>query len=339
MALVHLLSAASQAERTAYNLAALRSLQRSARLDRFGVHQLSDDAAAADLILFAELYGAGLHFEAIRRHPLVKRYRDKCFLFCSHAFVIPFLPGVYSSIEKQYASNRARAGFHVPELQNEFTSFAPPTDDLPYLFSFMGSTANAPVRRAIGRLHHARMFFRDTRSEFERVLRGRMNTREQRDYHRQYVEVTKASRFVLCPRGLGTATIRLFETMRMGRVPVILSDQWLAPAGPDWDACSVRLAEADVAQIPSLLERLEEKALEMGLRAHREWSDWFSDEVAFHRVVEECLAIKRERRLPEAIARWPTYLQLLRPVHLKYSVRPLTRRVRRLLGSRAAALS
>ncbi len=70
-------------QRSQYDLAALRALEASAKADVFGVHTLTEDPDAADLIVFADLQGAGMHFEAIRRHRLVRRYREKCFIFCS----------------------------------------------------------------------------------------------------------------------------------------------------------------------------------------------------------------------------------------------------------------
>jgi hypothetical protein len=339
MARVFLLSGAPPVERSPYNLGPLTALTESAHADLFRAHTLTDDPAAADLILFADLYGAGTHFEAIRRHPLVKQYREKCFLFCSNAFVIPFLPGVYASVEKRWRSRRTCSGFHVGVLQNEFAEFTPPTDDLPYLFSFIGSTANAPVRRELRSLSHPRSFFRDTSAEFERVLKHRMSAEEARDYHRQYVELTKASKFVLCPRGLGVATIRLFETMRMGRVPVILSDQWVEPSGPDWERFSIRIRERDFREIPRLLERREAEAVQMGKLARAEWEHWFSDEAAFHRVVEWCLQIRARRRLPEVLGRIPSYVQLLRPFHLRYALRSPYRAAREAFRKTAATAS
>jgi FkbM family methyltransferase len=226
----------------------------------------------------------------------------------------------------RWASRRTQGGFHVSPLQNEFTSFTPAAADLPYLFSFIGSTASAPVRRKLAGISHPRGFFRDTAEEFERALYDRMTLNERRDYHRQFVEVTKASKFVLCPRGLGAATIRLMETMRMGRVPVIISDDWVPPNGPSWEGFSIRVPEDAVTDIPRLLETREPDALAMGQLAREEWQRWFSDEVAFHRVVDWCLQIRDRRRLPEAIARLPVYLQLLRPFHLKWALRSLLRK-------------
>src|SRR5256885_11836633 len=211
MARVFLLSAAPPEQRNDYNLAAYRTLLASANTDRFGVHVLSDDVEAADIILFAELLGTGLHFEGVRRHPLVKRYREKCFMFCSNAFVIPFLPGIYASVGKRWASRRTQGGFHVSLLQNEFSSFSPAAADLPYLFSFIGSTASAPVRRQLGAIIHPRGFFRDTAEEFERALYGRMTLNERRDFNPQLDVVIKGATLISFPPGARASTLPLLH--------------------------------------------------------------------------------------------------------------------------------
>jgi hypothetical protein len=321
VAKVLLLSATPRDDRTDYNRAPLEALRESARVDRFRRHSLEENAHAADLILFAEFYGGGFHFERVRAHPVVRRHRAKCFLFSSNAQVIPFLPGVYASLDGRWSSRRTCGGFYLGLPRNEFSTFTSPDEGLPYLYSFMGSVENAPVRRELAQLSHPRGFFQDTADEFVRLLQREMSPREPRDYFRRYAELTKASKFVLCPRGLGAATVRLFETMRMGRAPVILSDEWVPPKGPNWEKFSLRVAEKDFRRIPELLEEREHMAVPMGQLARREWEEWFSEEVAFHRVVESCLEIKRRRRVPESLARWPVYLQLARPFHFQRLLR------------------
>jgi hypothetical protein len=317
MARVYLLSATPVNDETDFNLAPLQEIQRCAELDRFRVHSLARDPAAADLIIFAEFYGGGWYFEGVRAHPLVREFRDKCFIVCSNPFVIPFLPGVYTGIEKQWASARTRPGFYLGRAKNQFTTYTPTAHDLPYLFSFMGAVRNAPVRKALASLNHPRSFFQDTTAEFDRVLFRKMSRRERLDYERQYAELIKASKFVLCPRGLSASSIRVFETMRMGRVPVILSDAWIPPAGPRWEKYAIRVRERDFGQIPRLLEEREADAVEMGEEARAEWEHWFSDEVLFHRLVELCLEIRENRRIPEGWGRWTAYLHFLQPFHLR----------------------
>src|SRR5256885_14060646 len=152
MAQVLLISAAPIENGNGYNRGAFRKLHESAQVDTFQKHSLTDDPSAADLILFAELYGAGEYFRSVRRHRFVKKFREKCFLFCSNDFVIPFLPGVYASIEKRWSSRRTRSGFYLAVSENEFVKLEPPRDDLTYLYSFLGATDTAPVRRKLATL-------------------------------------------------------------------------------------------------------------------------------------------------------------------------------------------
>jgi hypothetical protein len=317
MARVFLLSATPADDRTDFNLTPLLELRKCAAVDRFQIHSQTDDPAAADLIIFIEFYGGGWYFERVRQHPLVKLYREKCFLFCANPLVIPFLPGIYSGVERGWATSRTRAGFYLGRTQNEFTTYTPPAADLPYLFSFMGSVRNAPVREKLSTLRHPRGFFQDTAEDFARILERRMSPRERLDYDRRYAEVTKASKFVLCPRGLSPSSIRLFETMRMGRVPVILADAWVHPVGPCWERFAIQVREKDFKQLPRLLEEHEDRAAEMGELARVEWDRWFSEEALFHYLVELCLDIQRNRKIPEALARWSAYLHYLRPFHFR----------------------
>ena len=320
MAKVFLLSVAGGSDDD-YNRGAYVRLKRSAEQGRFRDHGLTSDADAADLILFAELKGAGPYFESVRRHQFYQEFREKCFLFCANTFVIPFLPGVYASIEKRWQSDRTRSGFYLGVSENEFLQPTPPRDDLPYLYSFVGSVVNAPVRRRLAELRHPRAFFQDTSVEYQRVLHRLAAADEVQNFWRRYAEVMQASKFVLCPRGLGVSSVRLFDTMRMARVPVILSDNWVEPIGPAWSEFSLRIPERDFHCIPDLLEKREDRAVAMGRMAREQWEEWFSEDVCFHRVVEWCLDIKRNRRLPERIAALFPYLQYLRPFHFRHRLR------------------
>ena len=323
MAQVVLLSATPADDQTPDHRAPLRDMQTRAAMDRRGVHRLTNDPELADIILFVESYGAGWHFERVRRHPFTRRYREKCFLFCSNPFVIPFLPGIYTALDRRWASRRTVSGFHLGSAENEFATFTPPTADLPYLFSFVGAVGNAAVRGELATLTHPRGYFQDTTAEFARVLQREMAAAERSDYHRHYAQISKASKFVLCPRGLSVSSIRLFETMKMGRVPVILSDGWVEPPGPGWEKFAIRVAERDVARLPDILEEREDEAVAMGELARREWLEWFAEDTAFHTAVEWCFRIKARRRVPERLARWPVFLQYLRPFHFRRAVRSM----------------
>jgi hypothetical protein len=257
----------------------------------------------------------------VRKHPFVKKFREKCFLFCSNDFVIPFLPGIYASIERRWSSTRTCSGFYLGVSENEFVTLAPSADDLPYLYSFVGSVTNARIRRNLQTLTHPRSIFHDSSEDYERALYGKLNPQEERDYWQRYATISKGSKFILCPRGRGVSSVRLFDAMRMARVPVILSDDWVEPIGPRWEEFSIRVPEKDFARVPELLETREAQAPQMGRLARAHWEEWFSGQVCFHRVTEWCLAIKQRRRLSERWAHFLPYIQYLRPFHFRHLLR------------------
>jgi Exostosin family len=282
--------------------------------DRFGVHTVVSSPDDADLILFVEhSTDAGAYFQHVRRHPVYRRLADRCYLFCSTDRVIPFLPGVFASIERSwYRSSWTRSG--------PYLDLNPPADDervpppsAEYLFSFVGTPNSAPVRRAVVELRHPRALIRDTSAANRNAL--------SRD---EYLQTVFGSSFVLCPRGGGSSSFRLFETMALGRAPVIISDEWVPPTGPDWGSFSFHVRESEVAGIPTLLQADEDRAALMGRRARDAFAAWFAPDVLFHRVVEWCLALVAAVDVrPRLMPIYP-YVQLLRPYHtLRWAARSL----------------
>ena len=98
---------------------------------------------------------------------------------------------------------------------------------------------------------------------------------EQLDY---LVEITK-SHFVLCPRGLGTSTYRLYEVLRLGRVPIIISDDWVPPEGINWNSCSIRIAEDRITDLPVLIQYYIKRWPEMSAAASTVWRNYFHESV------------------------------------------------------------
>lgn len=93
-----------------------------------------------------------------------------------------------------------------------------------------------------------------------------------------YFELLADSRFVLCPRGIGLNSIRFFEALAYGRIPVLLSDEaklpldWVIPY-PDF---SLRVPEAEVERLPGYLEDFRarhdlEEASRLAMEIHRRY--------------------------------------------------------------------
>ena len=291
-------------------------MRSAARLDRFGVHSVIDDPVRATLILFVETSSAaGHYFERVRDHPVFREFRGKSYLFSSTDKLIPFLPGVFASIEARwYWRAWARSGSYLGVVERESLCYEP--DSSPsLLFSFIGSARAIPLRQRILALDHSQAELIDTHAESLAVERGEGPPPPADEYRDRYARSIKQSAFVLCPRGGGTASFRLFETMMLGRVPVVISDQWVPPEGPDWERFIIRVRENRVSAIPELLEARRNEAPAMGMAARQAWLEWFSETASFHRTVEWCLDLDQSASKRSGVRRYQPYLQLARPYH------------------------
>ena len=212
----------------------------------------------------------------------------------------PSVPGIYVGLGSSSAtSGLYRGGFYLRVADNISLDIGQGLSaSCDTLFSFVGNVNNCKaVRSTIMRLRHPRSILID-------------RSTGQRDADADYVQTIHRSKFVLAPRGFGPSSWRLFETMRAGRVPVIISDDWVPPRGLDWERFAVRVAERDVGAVPQRLEQLESRAVEMGRLARQAYLDNFSSSTAFDWVAMQALQIVAEQSLgAERNGKWATARQ------------------------------
>jgi hypothetical protein len=228
-------------------------------------------------------------------------FPERSTVFANEDNSLPLLPGIYMGIPDDLrACPVYRYGFYMRIFDNVVLKDYAPHNRCRYLFSFVGRSANAPaVRRAVLGLRCDRALLRDSWSG-------------QHDGDAAYSSILQESKFVICPRGIGPSTWRVFEAMRTGRSPVIISDEWCPPPGPRWEEFAVIVPESRVSDIPERLLALEPRAEEMGFRAWEEWQRNFSLDTAFtwigdtlERVQESrdaCRPVIHRRRLREALS-------------------------------------
>lgn len=262
--------------------------------DRVGEHRLVDDPAGADFILFldAHQHPRDLALNAIRRHPLTRANRGRTFLYNELDQPWCALPGLYVSMPSRSFDPRRQRAFPYLKLHNPHVFSPGCREQAPrWLFSFMGRRCH-PARDAVLALRYPRGFVEDTSATFDALNLPSADVEARK---RRYAEVLGASRFVLCPRGAGPSSFRLYEALAAGRAPVILADDWVPPHGPAWEEFSLRVPEAQIGELAAILEREEPRAAVMGANARRAWEEWFSPEVLFHRIVESCRDLAETR--------------------------------------------
>jgi len=314
MSLVHITTAASPSEpvaRKEYD----RFLS-FYHMDRFGTHRITEDPHRADLILFIEkeeIIGPFLTRSYL--HRLARAHRDKTFMVNPRYKRLPLMPGVFASLHRSdHQPGRTRSGHYFEVSSNDTISYSANVMEAPYLYSFIGEAWTHPVRNSVLALNHPQAKVEDTAGIDASV-------KQSPQYFERYLDICKDSKFILCPRGAGPSSLRLFECLKLGRVPVIIADDWVPPAGPDWEEFSIRIAESAVASIPDRLERRVADALPMAQKARSAWENWFSAEVTFHRTVEYCLDIMEKRPRPESMLRLGLIKHALRPRHARAILR------------------
>lgn len=120
-----------------------------------------------------------------------------------------------------------------------------------------------------------------------------------------YRKEMRRSQFCLCPRGWSPWTLRAYQAMMAGCVPVILADEIELPYENvlDWSKLSVKIPERDAGRVLEILRAIPGKVVEAKRAAIDKvwrsvaWLDPPHPEDAFHAVLGE---IGRKKRLMRA---------------------------------------
>jgi hypothetical protein len=247
-------------------------------------HILVADPASADLILFL---GNPTHEpHLLLDHPLYLLHPNKCAVYSEDDEYLPLLPGVYCSARNDESLHAGRAftwsyvsaggGIANPCLPNTAVQKS-------LLCSFQGGSTSI-LRKRLYKLTFNRpdVLIEDTSAYHHWDLD--QPGREQRQ--QSYAQTLAASHFVLCPRGAGTGSIRLFEVMQAGVAPVLISDDYPLPPQVPWNTFLLRIAEKDIRRLPELLQPHLASSAERGRLARQAWLNHFAPELQFDAIVD-----------------------------------------------------
>lgn len=238
-------------------------------------HCQADDPAQADVVLFMESnrFKSRHDFASFEKSDLLKRFAHKAYTLNYCDAPIAFLPGLYVCNPRQsYDPSWTRAiPYPWPSPNQQLQTFSPGLNTQDHIVSFRGSMSH-PVRHKLLEVMSANPQLGPS----QQIHRWFNHTADEQFNY--LVEIVN-SRFVLCPRGIGTATYRLYESLLLGRVPVIISDNWVPPEDIIWNSCSLRISEKRLDDLPALLNTNLRRWPEMRAAASSAWNNFFSDSV------------------------------------------------------------
>jgi hypothetical protein len=279
---VFLLSSFRRPEEDTHWASPYFALRRSFDEKRSPACLLVDSPADADLIVICPRPRNPVFPAEIFRGGIAWKYRHKCVVVSTDDNPTITHKGFYTSIGMSTSCSPFMKGGFYPSI-----TYEPPDEPFPvemefrYLFSFLGSFATHPVRQRIGTLasewsaaRTADLLVKDTTwtgaSERTPV--------ETQAFREDYLDALRDSKFILCPRGKCPTSLRLFESMKARRVPVVIADEWVRPPEVQWDEFAIVIKERDVREIPRILASEESSFAARATAAWHAWDHFFSRE-------------------------------------------------------------
>ena len=282
----------------------IQYLQELAAIAQPKIHTLTEDPEEADLIIITRENPTNAHINLSdpQVNSLLKKYLDKCYTITQTDKPLFALAGLYASGSKSFwffRKHLIRGCSYVFSLYekswdgNKFVEMQKNIEtEKKYLFSFVGAS-NSWVRKRLFKLEFDRKDILIFCTNDYNQWNTKDNNREA--VQKSYVNIIASSKFVLCPRGIGTGSIRLFEVMKLGVAPVIISDGWLPPNGPDWNSFALFVKESDLKNIVQIVESHASEYKERGRLARKAWEEYFCDAVVFNQCIETLEELKTSR--------------------------------------------
>ena len=271
-------------------------------------YSLTSDPESADMILVGDVREEDWGTR-VMNHDLINKYPNKCFSLSDRDIPLILNHGIYTCGAKKsiLSFGRVRTGsytisygdiFRNPFIENHVFSDQDYLEK-EYLLTFIGRNSNK-IRNNIFNLKFERpdIYIEDSSKKFDLWGRQKSGKKVERQ---KYYNMLLRSKFSLCPRGVGTSSMRTFESMKLGVAPIIVSDNWRLPKGPMWKDFSIFIKEKNIRDLEKIAESHSDGYKEMGQKARKAFEAFFADEVYFNYVIDNCLDIMNKQLIPEVI--------------------------------------
>ena len=131
----------------------------------------------------------------------------------------------------------------------------------------------------------------------------------------EYKKVMRDSTFSLCPSGTGPNSIRLWESIGFGSIPVILADTYLLPGNIElWEEAVIicKETEQDIKALPNKLALIAEDKELLARKRHALKQLWmlYGPKLFIHDI-QKLFLIHEEKRKPPKIASKVAYKNLI----------------------------
>lgn len=163
------------------------------------------------------------------------------------------------SIVFQVSCNNITHGVALPYHADESFGLSPDIKDAKIDILFQCWPGSSPIRSAIKKFLANSKFktLIKTTNEYYECL----PQQDQIDSRRSWIDNLFNSKFVLCPRGGGLNSIRFFETILAGRIPILIADKAKLPLKKhiDYNEFIIKVSENNIDYINTAVEKFMDK--------------------------------------------------------------------------------
>lgn len=191
--------------------------------------------------------------------------------------------------------NSIRFSFSTSKASKDKCVYYQPIVEVPKLISnieiahfdvsFQGYFCNEIRKKASKAISGMKSVSINNRYWFEKFM-----GRETVEIERNYSGLMQMSKFVLCPRGFGLSSIRFFETMAFGRIPILISDDAKLPLENmiNYDEFVIRVKENQIESIPDKIQECKKgrNLTAMSIMARSVWEKWFNPNNFYNFLIE-----------------------------------------------------
>lgn len=245
-------------------------LIKSILLTNKDVEEVSDPEHSDAIIIQEENSFKNFHYiKRLQEDHLISAFPEKVFTINSDDCATGLLKGLYTCLPKLRFNNSIYTSVPYLEFPNNLI-FEERSNNViqRYLGSWRGNTKSNNLRAKMVRQL-------ETNSEYciERTESWLNHNRQEKE---KYINTILSAKFSLCPAGWTHASFRIYESMALGRCPVIIADGFVPPEGPSWDEFAFFFPEKNINHLSSFLASNEHLALDFGKNAFNAWQKYFS---------------------------------------------------------------
>jgi hypothetical protein len=185
-----------------------------------------------------------------------------------------FLPGLYSSLNAFKFDSSIHISWPHLILPNEKINNVLFNEEAhtSLLFTFSGA-CSSNIRRKIFDLY-------SNSSSGYKIQEIKKWYNHNQDEKQSYIDDIRMSKFVLCPKGLASYSHRIHETLALGKVPVIIADEWVPFNVPEKNYF-ITIPEKDIPNIVQILEEKEPEYERLRKNVITVYNKYFSPDICY----------------------------------------------------------